>query len=120
VSNQQKTFWESIWKTDSKEGIWTHELWKEVSPEIVSLIQSQSPDERPDVLDLGCGLGRHTIAFAQAGFNVTGVDLSLSAIMHARGWADELGLHTFGDDGKNVAISEIGWQTDQPIIKLKH
>ena len=113
MSNKQKTFWESIWNKDSKEGIWTHELWKEVSPEIVSLIQSQSPDERPDVLDLGCGLGRHTI-------NVTGVDLSLSAIIHARGWADELGLqNTFGDDGKNVAISGIGWQTDQTIIRLK-
>ena len=92
MSNQQKTFWESIWKTDSKEGIWTHELWKEVSPEIVSLIQSQSPDERPDVLDLGCGLGRNSIAFAQAGFNVTGVDLSSSAIIHTRDWANKLGL----------------------------
>ncbi|UCG15873.1 MAG: methyltransferase domain-containing protein [Phycisphaerales bacterium] len=28
------------------------------------------------VLDLGCGSGRHVVAFARAGFDVTGVDLS--------------------------------------------
>lgn len=29
------------------------------------------------ILDVGCGPGRHSVAFAQAGLNVTGVDVSL-------------------------------------------
>ncbi len=44
------------------------------------------------MLDLGCGLGRHAVAFAQAGFSVTATDASESAISHLRKWADELSL----------------------------
>jgi SAM-dependent methyltransferase len=43
-------------------------------------------------LDLGCGLGRHAIAFASAGYTVTATDASESAINHLRAWADRLGL----------------------------
>jgi tellurite methyltransferase len=43
-------------------------------------------------LDLGCGLGRHAIAFAQAGFSVTAIDGSEAAIQHLREWAKQLGL----------------------------
>jgi len=92
VNKEQKSFWDSVWETDPKEGIWKHDFWKEVSPEIIKLIQSQSPAERTNVLDLGCGLGRNAIAFAQAGFSVTGVDLSASAVIHTRDGANKLGL----------------------------
>jgi len=38
-------------------------------------------------LDLGCGLGRHSIYFAQKGFIVNAVDLSQYAIEHLNDWA---------------------------------
>lgn len=61
-------------------------------PEVLDLIRSLSPAERPKVLDLGCGLGRHAIAFASAGFQVTAADRSLTAIRHLNEWADSLQL----------------------------
>lgn len=36
------------------------------------------------VLDIGCGIGRHSLALSDLGFNVTGVDLSLVLLEEAR------------------------------------
>lgn len=44
------------------------------------------------MLDLGCGLGRHAIAFAKEGFCVTATDASKTAIAHLKEWARALEL----------------------------
>lgn len=44
------------------------------------------------VLDLCCGQGRHSIALAKTGLNVTGVDLSEEMLAIARSTADEAGV----------------------------
>jgi 2-polyprenyl-3-methyl-5-hydroxy-6-metoxy-1,4-benzoquinol methylase len=36
------------------------------------------------VLDIGTGIGEHAILLAQKGYNVTGIDISASAIAHAQ------------------------------------
>lgn len=41
-----------------------------------------------DILDLGCGRGRHSINLARKGYNVTGIDLSEEAIKTAREHAE--------------------------------
>ncbi len=43
-------------------------------------------------LDLGCGLGRHSILFLQNGFDVSAFDISDEAIRSITVWAKELGL----------------------------
>lgn len=40
-------------------------------------------------LDLGCGLGRHSIYFAKKGFEVNSVDLSDYGVNHLKKWAEE-------------------------------
>ena len=45
-----------------------------------------------NVLDLCCGQGRHSVALAKTGLNVTGVDLSEEMLEIARSNADEIGL----------------------------
>ncbi len=45
-----------------------------------------------NVLDLCCGQGRHSLALAKTGLNVTGVDLSEEMLAIARSNADEVGL----------------------------
>jgi 2-polyprenyl-3-methyl-5-hydroxy-6-metoxy-1,4-benzoquinol methylase len=44
------------------------------------------------ILDVACGSGRHALALAQAGFTVTGVDLSEAALSRAQRLADSRGL----------------------------
>ena len=39
------------------------------------------------VLDLGCGVGRHSVYLAARGFDVVGVDASRNALMMAKGWS---------------------------------
>ena len=79
--------WETYWNKEENHG-----RWQRPAPEVVEFIKSQSPQEKPDVLDLGCGLGRHAIALAQAGFHVTATDASETAIAHLNGWKAKLGL----------------------------
>jgi tellurite methyltransferase len=79
--------WESYWKNRDN---W--EWWEKPAPEVLDLIQTLSPVDRPSILDLGCGLGRHAIAFATARFSVTATDASATAIQHLNEWADRLGL----------------------------
>ena len=59
---------------------------------MLDLIRSLSPNEKPKVLDLGCGLGRHAIAFGLAGFSVVATDGSANAIQHLTDWARSLQL----------------------------
>lgn len=40
-------------------------------------------------LDLGCGLGRHSIYLAKKGFEVNSIDLSEYGVNHLREWADK-------------------------------
>ncbi len=79
--------WETYWGNEEN-----RDWWKRPVPEVLEFIDLQSPGERRNVLDLGCGLGRHAIAFARAEFCVTATDASETAIGHLREWAQELGL----------------------------
>jgi 2-polyprenyl-3-methyl-5-hydroxy-6-metoxy-1,4-benzoquinol methylase len=79
--------WDAYWSEEDH-----HEWWERPAPAVLALIESLSPAERPEVLDLGCGLGRHAIAFAQAGFRVTATDAAKKAVDHLDEWAKQLGL----------------------------
>jgi tellurite methyltransferase len=82
-----KYFWETYWSNQD-----THDYWEKPAPEVLDFIRTLSPIEKPTVLDLGCGLGRHAIAFALARFSVTAMDTSPTAIQHLVDWADDLHL----------------------------
>ena len=52
---------------------------------MAAIIGNEIPvDQYPELLDLGCGRGRHSIALAEMGYRVTGLDLSEEAIRKAR------------------------------------
>jgi len=54
--------------------------WEKPSPEVYPLIKSWQKQCFKKILDLGCGIGRHSILFAKKGFDVDAFDLSESGI----------------------------------------
>lgn len=63
------------------------QTWLEPSVESYYLIDRWQKQRKKDFLDLGCGLGRHTIQFAKAGFNTAGFDLSEESIKRTAEYA---------------------------------
>ncbi len=57
---------------------------------IVGIIRRHSPDAK-SILELGCGTGRHDVFFAEAGFEVAGLDFSQSMIDLAEDRRQKLG-----------------------------
>ena len=68
------------------------DLERETSREVECIIKMMDLKHKAKILDLCCGYGRHSIEFAQRGFEVTGYDLSDSFIEKAKKDSAELGL----------------------------
>ena len=71
-----KNDFRNIWKTPSIESFYLVNRWQELGFK--------------DFLDLGCGLGRHSILFGKNNFNVFCFDISEDALNKTREWASEL------------------------------
>lgn len=69
------------------------DIWKEPSIESYYLLNRWKKQMKKDFFDLGCGMGRHTILFAQNGFNTYAFDLSEEAVNATKKWAEELNLN---------------------------
>ena len=84
---------------DSKSWNWEivkddyEERWRQPAQEAYYLIYRWHQEGVKNVLDLGCGIGRHSILFSQEGFNTYALDLSENAINRSRRWAIEQGLN---------------------------
>jgi 2-polyprenyl-3-methyl-5-hydroxy-6-metoxy-1,4-benzoquinol methylase len=57
------------------------------------------------VLDVGCGTGRLTRAFAAAGLDVTGLDLSPQMLARARSLSDGLDIEWIQGDVRSAVCS---------------
>lgn len=66
------------WNNASKE------LWANPSEDSIYLAKKWSEEGAETLLDLGCGLGRHSLYFSRMGFAVTAVDISESGVEHTR------------------------------------
>uniref|UniRef100_UPI0040575EE8 class I SAM-dependent methyltransferase n=1 Tax=Acetatifactor sp. TaxID=1872090 RepID=UPI0040575EE8 len=62
------------WKNAEKD------RWMNPSEDSVYLARKWASEGARSILDLGCGLGRHALFFAEKGFKVTAVDLSEDAV----------------------------------------
>jgi tellurite methyltransferase len=67
--------WNSYWGEEANLPCWT-----EPDKAVVDLVNRLNGSGIRDVLDLGCGIGRHAIYLALKGFNVTAVDSSAQAL----------------------------------------
>ena len=57
--------------------------------DIPEIAQDLMERELKNILDLGCGTGRHVIYFAQNGFSVSGLDNSPQALEMTKEWLNE-------------------------------
>ena len=81
-------YWNSLWAGADGTSQWAH-----AEPEVLAHAENLAPRAR--ILDLGAGIGRHTLALARMGFNVSALDAapeSLTAI-HAGADGLEIDLH---------------------------
>lgn len=125
---------------------WYHEFfsprfWEffnvEYSPERTSaetayLIKTLASAPGKRVIDLGCGTGRHAIALAEAGFEVTGLDVSEWAVAEASKRAADSGVEArfevvdllssgawpVGVADAAYAIQSFGWGADHEQRRL--
>lgn len=67
-------------------------VWKNPSIESYYLLNRWKAQEKTEFLDLGCGLGRHSILFGKNELNVKCFDLSEDAITRTKAWAECEGL----------------------------
>ncbi len=81
------TKWEQYWGEESNRG-----YWLEPDRAVIELKDSLDASQIRDVLDLGCGIGRHALLFAELGFKVTAVDSSQEALDVLRKSAEEKGV----------------------------
>ncbi len=81
-------WYKNIWTLDIKNQSWVEETEKQVDFIIETL--SLMGNER--ILDLACGFGRHSLAFARRGFSVVGVDITKDYIEDAINSARESSL----------------------------
>ncbi len=83
MTNSKAWDWEKVknpvWRIPSEESYYLAERWKDLGYK--------------SILDLGCGLGRHTIFFAKHCFQISAMDLSPEGVQSTSKWALEEGLN---------------------------
>lgn len=87
--------WYKDWFADEHYlALYQHRNAEDASKLLDLIERTVHPHKDARILDLACGAGRHSIAFAKRGYtHVTGVDLSPTLIRKARESAEEAHVH---------------------------
>lgn len=64
------------------------DYWKEPSLESYYLLNRWHNQNKKDFLDLGCGIGRHSVLFGLNGFNISCLDISEDGINKTKNWCE--------------------------------
>ena len=85
-------WFEEWFNTEEYLNVYRHRNDAEAEQLVNLILANVDLEQNADVIDLACGTGRHSILFAERGFNVTAVDLSEKLLSVARLNAESLGL----------------------------
>jgi len=77
--------------------------WKRPDGYIMNLLYSIN-EPPAKILDLGCGVGRHTIYFSSIGYDVSALDISEEAVRSTNEWLKEEGLEAQVEQGKMTEL----------------
>jgi SAM-dependent methyltransferase len=95
IKTREKTHWyedDSFWEAFCGE-LFSSERLAGTPQEVDQLIELLQLQPGAKVLDLCCGVGRHSLELARRGFEVTGLDRTAEFLDQARRGADAEGLH---------------------------
>jgi len=104
-----ETDWFKFYFDDSYEDYILGEIPEELTEEQVRLIEDTLDLKvGSKILDLCCGIGRHSIALAKKGYNVTAIDYSFSYIEELKNRAEELSLsiNAISMDAREINFKE--------------
>ncbi len=87
----EKSEWEVFFDHHAPEYM-NNVFTKSTKEEVEFLIEELQLPEKGDILDVGCGTGRHAVELARRGYNVTGIDMSSGMLAEARKEADAAGV----------------------------
>jgi tellurite methyltransferase len=79
--------WDERWRDERQ-----RDMWQAPDSRVRDVVGELRRRHVRDVLDLGCGIGRHALYLAAEGFNVTGTDASPAGIEEAQSTAERRGL----------------------------
>jgi SAM-dependent methyltransferase len=94
MADQAKKPWhddDSFWETAGPV-LFTERRWENAPQEVEAMVSLLGLSTGGKVLDLCCGVGRHSLEFARRGFQVTGVDRTATYLEDARTRAADEGL----------------------------
>ena len=99
----EDTFWETVAPL-----LFSERRWADAPKEVEDIVSLVGISAGSSVLDLCCGVGRHSLELSRRGFHVTGVDRTPAYLERARQVADEEGLDTefVQDDMRTFCRSE--------------
>ncbi len=83
---------EAFWE-DTGRVLFTKERLEAAPDEVEKVLALVKPSAEVNVLDMGCGPGRHALEFARCGHRVTGVDRTAGYLDEARKKATQRGLN---------------------------
>jgi len=85
--HEKDSFWETAGPV-----LFTQGRWENAPAEVKAMVALLGLPPGAKVLDLCCGVGRHSLELARRGFQVTAVDRTASYLAEARGRASKEGL----------------------------
>ena len=91
---QRKTWYEdeSFWKTFAPT-MFNQERLDVTAEEIDQIVTLLGLEKGAKILDLCCGIGRHSLELARRGYSIVGVDLTEEYLAKARKQAESEGLN---------------------------
>lgn len=96
--------WENRWRTDDGRSDWL-----DVEADVINLREELTARGTQRVLDLGCGVGRHTRYLAALGLEVYALDASESGLQYAKKTAQGEGLDI---DFRIGSMTELPYEDD--------
>ena len=85
--HEQNAFWETVAPT-----LFTQRRWSDAPAEVEQVVSLLGIEPGAHILDLCCGVGRHSLELARRGFQVTGVDRTRLYLDRASRQAEAEGL----------------------------